>query len=57
MLKEQKMTKTQAISSRIAALIANGYSIPQAIDAVMGAGTYARIASDVWDALNAQQEG
>lgn len=48
------MTKQQIISARIATLIANGHSVPAAVDAVLGAGTYAKIAADVWSALRAE---
>lgn len=41
------------ISLRILALMQTGMTISQAIDEVLGAGTYKQIASDVYDALNA----
>ena len=47
------MTKQQTISARIATLIATGHSVEAAVDAVLGAGTYAKIAADVWSALRA----
>ncbi len=39
---------------QFATLIANGHSVPAAVDAVLGAGTYAKIAADVWSALRAE---
>ena len=42
---------TAAISARILANIAAGMSMQDAIDAVLGAGTFAKIAGDVYDAL------
>lgn len=43
----------QIIGARILALIAQGMTTQQALDAVCGAGTYATLAGDVYDALNA----
>ena len=45
------MTKNEIISLRISALIAGGASVRSAVDQVLGAGTYQKIASDVYDAL------
>ncbi len=42
---------TQKITARILALVAAGMDIAAAVDAVLGAGTYAKIASDVYDGL------
>ena len=42
--------KNAAISLRILEIIALGNTVQQAIDAVLGAGTYEKIASDVWEA-------
>ena len=39
------------ISLRILALVARGVPLPDAIDAVLGAGTYTQIVGDVYDAL------
>lgn len=50
------MTKTQQISALIAAEFArNGGDIAKALDAVCGAGTYAKLASEVYNELRAKQ--
>lgn len=46
--------KNVQISAMIAARIASGASTREAIDAVLGAGTYDRLASDLYDALRAK---
>jgi hypothetical protein len=48
------MTKSQVISAMILAHKANGKTTAEAIDAVCGAGTYARLAGEVYDALKAK---
>jgi hypothetical protein len=48
------MTKTQAISAMILARVAQGETIQQAFDAVLGAGAYERLAGEVWEALQPQ---
>jgi hypothetical protein len=45
------MTKSQAISALILARVANGETLKQAFDAVLGAGAYDRLAGEVWEAL------
>jgi hypothetical protein len=45
------MTKSQIISTKIAAEMQNGKTIQEAIDAVFGAGAYKRIAGEVYDSL------
>jgi hypothetical protein len=45
------MTKTQAISALILNRVAQGQSLQQAVDAVIGAGAYERLAGEVWEAL------
>lgn len=45
--------KNQIISAKIAAHLAAGMTIQQAFDAVLGAGAYARVAREVYDALRA----
>lgn len=45
------MTKQQAISALILAEVAKGRSIQDAFDAVIGAGAYAKLAGEVWEAL------
>ena len=48
------MTKTQAISAQILAQVAEGKTIRQAFDAVIGEGSYKRLAGEVWEALQPQ---
>lgn len=48
------MTKQQAISAKIATLVAQGMDISEALDAVCGAGTYEKLASDVYHGLRAK---
>jgi hypothetical protein len=45
------MTKNQAISALILAQVAQGKTIQQAFDSVIGPGAYERLASEVWEAL------
>ena len=45
------MTKQQAISALILTEVANGKSIQEAFDAVIGEGAYQRLADEVWEAL------
>jgi hypothetical protein len=47
------MTATQKISAAILVQVASGKSIKEAIDAVIGEGTFNQIASDVWEKTNA----
>lgn len=42
------------ISAAILAHVAAGKSLPEAFDAVLGAGAYAKLAGDVYDALRAK---
>ena len=44
------------ISARILALVADGCSLRAATDAVLGKGTFARIAGEIYDALNAPKQ-
>jgi hypothetical protein len=46
--------KNAVISQKILTKIAAGMTIAEAIDAVLGAGTHARIASELYDALRAK---
>lgn len=48
------MTKTQAISALILAQVAEGKTIQQAFDAVIGPGAYERLAGEVWEAFQPQ---
>lgn len=50
------MEKTQKISERIAALVVAGVPVNEAVDAVLGAGTWSRIASDLYDAFTKEAE-
>ena len=45
---------TQIISARILFLMQSGKTLPEAVDAVLGEGTYAKLAGDIFDALRAQ---
>jgi hypothetical protein len=47
------MTKQQAISALILAEVANGKSIKEAFDAVIGEGAYKQLADDIWETFNA----
>ena len=51
------MTANQIISAKLLSLVANGMTMREAIDAVLGAGTFERVAGDVYDALNTKREG
>ena len=46
-----KMTITKKISLRILSLVDAGYSLPEAFDAVLGAGAYEKMAGELYDAL------
>ena len=48
------MTKTSAISAMILAEVAKGSTLDQAIDAVLGQGTYTKLAGEVYDALRTE---
>jgi hypothetical protein len=55
---ERAMTafnKNPQISAAILARVAAGASLPEAVDAVLGAGAYAKLAGDVYDALRAKK--
>lgn len=45
------MTKNQAISALILAEVAQGKTIQQAFDAVIGEGAYEQLAGEIWEAL------
>jgi len=47
------MTKQQAISALILAQVAQGKSIKEAFDAVIGEGAYDRLAGEIWEAFQA----
>lgn len=44
---------TAKISARILVLVQSGMTLPQAFDAVLGAGAYAKFAGELYDALRA----
>lgn len=48
------MTKNQTISAMILNEIANGKTVSEAVDAILGEGTYQTLAGDIFDALNAR---
>ena len=48
------MTKTQAISAMILNKIAAGMTAKEAINAVLGAGAYEKLAGEVYDELRAR---
>jgi hypothetical protein len=45
------MSKTTEISRQILALVATGKPVDEAINEVLGAGSYEALASDLYDAL------
>ncbi len=47
------MTTAQIISARILHLIGAGLTLTQAVDAVLGAGVYAKLASETYDEIRA----
>ena len=48
--------KNAVISARILARLAAGDSLPEAFDAVLGAGAYQALAGDLYDTLRARAE-
>lgn len=48
-------TKNAAISAAVLARRAQGATLPEAMDAVLGAGTYAKLAGAVYDSLRAKK--
>ena len=46
--------KNAAISAKILAHMNNGMTLPEAFDAVLGAGSYAKLASEVYHELRAK---
>lgn len=45
--------KNAAISAQIVANVQSGMTVQQAVDAVLGQGTYAKIAGEIYTALRA----
>jgi len=43
------MTATQIISLKILAALADGMPLPQAVDSVLGDGTYDKLAGELWE--------
>jgi len=52
--RRKTMTKNQTISAMILNEIANGKSVSEAVDSVLGEGAYQKLAGDIFDALNAR---
>ena len=50
----QNVTKNQAISLQILAKVASGMTIGNAMDSVLGAGTYDKLVSDLYSELRAK---
>ncbi len=48
------MSATATISARILFHVSQGMTINQAVDAVLGAGTYATFASDIYSTLRSE---
>lgn len=51
---EGRRLRNAAISARILGAILDGRSVPEAFDAVLGAGTYLEIAGGLYDELRAR---
>ena len=51
---EKQIEKNATISAAILYKIAIGMTTREAVDAVLGAGTYTRVAGEVYDALRAK---
>ncbi len=48
------MTKNQQISAAILNHVASGKSVQEAYDAVFGAGSYVKMAGEIYDQINAK---
>lgn len=48
------MTKNQTISAMILNEIAKGKPVSEAVDAILGEGTYQNLADDIFDALTSR---
>lgn len=53
-MQETTASKNEAIGAAILAAMAQGLTLPQAFDAVLGAGAYLELAGELHDALRAQ---
>lgn len=51
--RQPAMTKTQAISALILARVAEGATIKEAFEAVIGPGSFEQLAGEVWEAMQA----
>jgi hypothetical protein len=49
-----RTAKNAQISEMILNRVAQGVAVPQAIDEVLGAGTYQRVIDELWDAFQAK---
>jgi hypothetical protein len=49
------ITKNAVVSARILAHVQRGSTLPEAVDAVLGGGTYAAVVGNIYDALTAKQ--
>lgn len=47
------MTKTQAISALIIARVAEGATIKEAFEAIIGPGSFDQLAREAWEAMQA----
>jgi len=47
----ERIRKNATISNKILTLVSKGMPVPEAVDSVLGEGTYKRLASDVYDEL------
>lgn len=56
-MNSQRIAINAAISQAIAAKVAQGLPVNQALDAVCGAGTFAKLAGEVYESLRAKSEG
>lgn len=52
-----RTAKNAQISEMILNRVAQGVAVPQAIDEVLGAGTYQRVIDELWEAANAKVHG
>jgi hypothetical protein len=49
-----EMNMNTKIAARILALVQSGMTLPEAFDAVLGAGAYLKMAGEVYDTLRAR---
>jgi hypothetical protein len=53
-MESNRTAKNAQISEMILNRVAQGVAVPQAIDEVLGAGTYQRVIDELWDAFQAK---